>query len=84
LSHIADDSYNKLRKNIGNDFSSGKVGKITELYSFQCGNCGYKNIHNVKELECGCGKELKGNLVYQKIGDTVIFDMSEGKKKHRR
>jgi hypothetical protein len=38
----------------------------------------------VKELTCGCGKELKGNLVYQKIGDTIIYDMREGGKKGRR
>lgn len=84
LSHIADDTYNKLRKNIGNDFSSGKEGKITELYSFHCSNCGYKNIHNVKELTCGCGKQLEGKLVYQKIGDTVVYDRREGRKKRRR
>jgi len=81
--NIADDAYNKLRKNIGNDFTAGKE-KITELYSFYCGNCGYKNIHNVKELVCGCGNRLEGRLVYQKIGDTVIFDMREGKRKYRR
>jgi hypothetical protein len=84
LAHIADDAYNKLRKNIGNDFSAGKEGKITELFSFHCGNCGYKNIHNVKEMTCGCEKKLEGRLVYQKINDTVIFDMREGKKRRRR
>jgi hypothetical protein len=82
LAHIADDAYNKLRKDIGNDFSIGN-DKITELYSFNCGNCGYKDIHDVKELECGCGLALKGNLVYRKIGDTVVYDMRGSKKRKR-
>jgi hypothetical protein len=82
LPHL-DDRYNKLRRDIGNDFSSKSKegGEITELYSFHCGNCGYQNIHNIRILSCGCGKELHGNLVYRKVGDTVIYDSREGKGK---
>jgi hypothetical protein len=80
LSHI-DDAYNKLRKNIGNDFSRRKEERTLELYSFHCGNCGYRNIHNIKTLTCGCGKELQGIIVYRKIGDTVIYDTTEKRKK---
>ena len=76
-----DDAYNKLRKNIGNDFSSGKEERILELYSFHCGNCGYRNIHDIRTLICGCGKELHGTLVYRKIGDTVIYDTTEKRKR---
>jgi hypothetical protein len=35
-------------------------------------------------LTCGCGKELQGTLVYQKIGDTVIYDAREWKKGNKR
>jgi hypothetical protein len=75
--HI-DDHYNKLRKNIGSDFGKGE--KVNELYSFRCGNCCYRNIHDVKVLTCGCGKELHGTLVYRKVGDVVIYDTREGRK----
>jgi len=85
LSPIDDDQYNKLRKNIGNDFSSSsqKEERIAELYSFHCGNCGYRNIHNIRELVCGCGKELAGTLVYRRIEDTVIYDAREKKGRRR-
>ena len=83
MSGIADDAYNKLRKNIGNDFSKGETGTIKELFSFHCGKCGYHNIHNVKELECGCGSKLQGVIVYRKIGDTVVYDMRRGKKRRK-
>jgi hypothetical protein len=83
LSHI-DDSYNKLKRNIGNDFRREKEGKIMELYSFHCSNCGYRNIHNIKKLTCGCDKELQGILVYRKIGDTVIYDTREKGKRGRK
>lgn len=81
LSSIADDSYNKLMKNIGNDFSTRKENKITELYSFRCRSCGYKNIHNFKNLICGCGEQLEGNLVYRKIEDTVVYDIRQARRK---
>jgi hypothetical protein len=42
-----DDVYNKLRRDIGNDFQGKKEGKIVELYLFHCGNCGYRNMHAV-------------------------------------
>ena len=74
LAHI-DDAYNRLAKNIGNDFKTGGIGGITELYSFHCQACGYRNIHNAKQMTCGCGKALEGILVYRKVGDTVIYDM---------
>jgi hypothetical protein len=77
-----DDTYEKLRRNIGNDFrveQGARNGKI-ELYSFNCSNCGYRNIHNLKILRCGCAKELTGTLVYCKIGDTVIYDTREKRK----
>jgi hypothetical protein len=83
LSYI-DDVYDKLKRDIGNDFRRGKEGKIIELYSFQCGNCGYRNIHNIKKLTCGCDKELQGILVYRKIGDTVIYDTREKRKRGRK
>jgi hypothetical protein len=79
---IVDDAYNKLRNDIGTDFRR-KEGKITELYSFRCGNCGYHNIHNVKELDCGCGNKIQGLLVYSKIGDTVVYDMRARSKRKR-
>jgi hypothetical protein len=82
LSYI-DDVYHKLRRDIGNDFHIGKEGKIIELYSFHCNNCGYRNIHDIKLLTCGCGKELQGILVYRKIGDTVIFDTRQKRKRGR-
>ncbi|AIC16620.1 hypothetical protein [Nitrososphaera viennensis] len=76
-----DDRYNKLRRDIGNDFASNSsAGPVKELYSFHCGNCGYRNIHDVKTLPCGCGKELQGVLVYRKVGDTVIYDTRERRK----
>ena len=80
LSHI-DDVYNKLKRDIGNDFQRKREVKIVELYSFHCGNCGYRNIHDIKVLTCGCGKELQGLLVYRKIGDTVIYDTRQKKRK---
>ena len=80
LSHI-DDVYDKLKRDIGNDFRGRREGKIIELYSFQCSNCGYRNIHDIKMLTCGCGKELQGILVYRKIGDTVIYDTRQKKKR---
>jgi hypothetical protein len=73
-----------LRRNIGNDFSSGKEGKIMKLYSFYCNNCGYRNIHDIKVFKCGCGKELAGILVYHKIGDTLIYDKREKRKRTAR
>lgn len=85
MSNIADDVYNKLRKNIGNDFGKGteSIKPIKELFSFHCGSCGYKNIHDISTLTCGFGKELKGVRVYQKIGDTVVY-YSRKKKVSRR
>jgi hypothetical protein len=80
LSHT-DDLYNKLKRDIGNDFNWSKEGKILELYSFHCSNCGYRNIHDIKMLTCGCGKELQGILVYRKIGDTVIYDARQKRKR---
>jgi hypothetical protein len=82
LSHI-DDLYDKLKRDIGNDFHWSKEGKIIELYSFHCSNCGYRNIHDIKMLTCGCGKELQGMLVYRKIGDTVIYDTRHNRKRGR-
>ena len=73
LSHI-DDVYDKLKRDLGSDFSKSKQGKVIELYSFHCGNCSYRNIHDIKILTCGCGKELQGIVVFRKIGDTVIYD----------
>lgn len=67
-----DDRYNRLANDIGTDFK--KKGKATELYSFHCGACGYKNVHDVSALVCGCGNELKGRLVFHKVGDTAIYD----------
>jgi hypothetical protein len=78
---ITDESYNKLRRNIGNDFSRAKEDNITELYSFHCASCGYKNIHNFKIMTCGCDRQLEGSLVYRKIGNTVIYDTRERRKK---
>jgi hypothetical protein len=90
MSSRVDDRYNKLKRDMGNDFSRSKSdasgregGQVTELYSFHCGNCGYRNIHDVKVLNCGCGKVLQGMLVYRKVGDTVIYDMREKKKGRR-
>ena len=54
---------------------------MKELYSFQCGSCGYRNIHDIEEMVCGCGKQLRGKLVYRRIGDTVIYDSKERKGK---
>jgi hypothetical protein len=34
-------------------------------------------------LTCGCGKELQGMLVYHKIGDTVIYDARQKRKRGR-
>jgi hypothetical protein len=82
LSRI-DDSYNKLTRNIGNDFDIRKEGRILELYSFHCGNCGYRNIHDIKILTCGCGKVLHGILVYRKIGETVTYDTRQKRKRGR-
>ena len=70
LSHV-DDVYDKLKRDVGSDFGRKNEEKILELYSF---NCGYRNIHDIKMLTCGCGKELHGIMVYRKIGDTVIYD----------
>lgn len=77
MSQIDDDRYNKLARDIGTDFS--RPERTNELYSFHCGNCGYQNIHNVRTLVCGCGKEMQGVLVFRKIGDTVIYDSRERK-----
>jgi hypothetical protein len=82
LSHI-DDVYNKLKRDLGNDFSERRQGDIIELYSFRCDNCNYRNIHDIKMLTCGCGKELQGMLVYRKIGDTVIYDTRQKRKRGR-
>lgn len=76
---IVDDAHNKLKNDLGTDFSK-REDKITELYSFRCGSCGYHNIHNVKELDCGCGNRVQGVIVYRKIGDTVVYDAREGRK----
>ena len=45
----------------------------------RCNNCGYRNIHDIKMLACGCGKEVQDILVYRKIGDTVIFDTRQNR-----
>lgn len=74
MTHV-DDRYNKLRNDVGNDFRRSE--KVKELYSFQCGNCGYRNIHDVNGMYCGCGNQLHGKLVYRKVGDTVIYDARE-------
>lgn len=77
---VLDDRYNKLRRDIGNDFSrrsDGNKEPVTELFSFHCGSCGYRNIHDVKVLTCGCGQQLQGRQVYRKVGDTVIYDTRE-------
>jgi predicted nucleic-acid-binding Zn-ribbon protein len=78
-----DDLYNKLRNDVGTDFRKINDVRIRELYSFRCQKCGYHNVHNIKELECGCGNKLQGTLVYRKIGDQVIYDMRGLKKKKR-
>jgi hypothetical protein len=78
-----DDVHDRLRRDIGNDFHRRKEGKIVELHSFHCSNCGYRNIHDIKVLICGCGKELEGLLVYRKIGDTVIYDTRQKRKRGR-
>jgi hypothetical protein len=75
-----DDTYNKLKKSIGNDFTKDKQA-VTELYSFRCSNCGYKNILDATELNCGCGTKLQGILVYRKVQDTVVYDNREKKKR---
>ncbi|HEX2106160.1 MAG TPA: hypothetical protein VHF28_00370 [Nitrososphaera sp.] len=75
-----DDVYDKLKRNLGSDFSTRREGKILELYSFHCSNCGYRNIHDIKTLACGCGNGLHGILVYRKIGDTVIYDTRRRKR----
>ena len=80
---IVDDAYNKLNNDIGKDFAKRDEGRITELYSFRCGNCGYHNIHNVKELDCGCGNKVQGVIVYRKIGDTVVYDARARRIKRR-
>jgi hypothetical protein len=82
LSHI-DDLYDKLKRDVGSDFRRRKEEKIIELYSFHCWNCGYRNIHDIKMLTCGCGNELHGILVYRKIGDTVIYDTRQKRRKGR-
>lgn len=74
-----DDSYDKLRKS-GNDFSKDKQA-VTELYLFRCSYCGYKNIHDAKELKYGCGSKLQGILVYRKVLDTIVYDNREKKKR---
>lgn len=111
---LIDDRYNKLRRDIGNDFSrndkvnggqhnidssknaepvsstcassseAGSALRVKELYSFHCGNCGYRNIHDVKVLTCGCGNQLQGRQVYRKVGDTVIYDTRERKRSRAR
>jgi hypothetical protein len=85
---IVDDAYNKIRNDIGTDFSRKKReegrGRITELDSFSCSNCGYHNIHNLKELKCGCGNKVHGVLVYRRTGDTVVHDVRQGKKRRRK
>jgi hypothetical protein len=82
LSHI-DDHYDKLKRHVGSDFRRRKEEKIRELYSFHCGNCGYRNIHDIKMVTCGCDNELHGILVYRKIGDTVIYDTRQKRRKVR-
>ena len=109
MAQLIDDRYNKLRRDIGNDFSrddkvngdqhnidssknaervssssahassseAGSTLRVKELYSFRCGSCGYRNIHDVKVLTCGCGNPLQGRQVYRKVGDTVIYDARE-------
>lgn len=81
MSYI-DDAYNRLAKNIGNDFGVGKDA-VTELFSLHCLNCGYRNIHNLKRMTCGCGKNLDGVLVFRKVGDTVIYD-TRGKAREKK
>ena len=73
-----DEQYERLRRNIGSDFSRGKAGQ-SELYAFRCPACGYKNVHEVKSMKCGCGAELTGSLVYRKLGDTVVYDSRSGR-----
>jgi hypothetical protein len=82
LSHV-DDVYDKLKRDVGSDFGRRNKEKILELYSFHCDNCGYRNIHDIRMLTCGCGKELHGILVYRKIGDTVIYDRRQKRRTNR-
>jgi len=77
-----DDTYDKLANDIGTGFKK-RMGKITELYSFHCGKCGYQNVLDIKELECGCGNKLQGILVYRSIDGTVVYDMRAGKKRRK-
>ncbi|MEO9295838.1 MAG: hypothetical protein ABI347_09590 [Nitrososphaera sp.] len=67
-----DDSYDRLANDIGTSFK--KKVRPAELYSFRCGACGYKNVHDISELTCGCGNKLRGRLVFRKVGDTAIYD----------
>jgi hypothetical protein len=63
---------------------SASLKPIKVLFSFHCGNCVYMNIHDIATLIGGCGKGLKGGRVYQKIGDTVVFDSRDGRKRKNR
>lgn len=78
VTHV-DDRYNKLKSDVGNDFRRSE--RVKELYAFQCGNCSYRNIHDVNEMTCGCGKHLFGRLVYRKVGDTAIYDARQRRSK---
>ena len=77
-----DDKYNKLRNDLGTDFRKNNTD-VRELFSFHCGKCGYHNIQDVSELECGCGSKIQGILVYRRIADTVVYDNREKKFRKR-
>ena len=49
LSHI-DDLYDKLKRDVGSDFRRRREENIVELYLFHCGNCRYRNMHDIKML----------------------------------
>lgn len=77
-----DDAFNKLDNDLGSGFRRVK-SEVSELYSFRCEKCGYRNVHDCKILTCGCGNNMVGTLVFRKVNGIVIWD-SRNKARVRR
>lgn len=66
------DSYQKRKVSLGDQLPDGR--NALSLYAHKCPVCGYTAIRRDKELTCGCGTALTGQLVYYKVQGTVVLD----------
>lgn len=66
------DKYSRMARAIGNDFTRDTANRV-ELFKFKC-KCGFEDVKEGKTLQCSCGKQLEGTLVYKKVGKNVLVN----------